>query len=166
MVAQIDSITLSDPGETSADAQLDSDTTVGSRQHDNEADIPAQQKHEFSTDYRFWMVMLTLVFSTLLVSLESTVVITSLPTIVTDIDLGSDYIWVTNIFFLTRYLLFSSSHSHNLSPLTERVGKVPASNPSLANSRTSSAASASSSPSLPPTRSAAASREGPRAPPC
>lgn len=56
----------------------------------------------FSRDYRFWMNMLTLVISTLLASLESTVVITSLPTIVDNLQLGSSYIWVTNIFLLTR----------------------------------------------------------------
>lgn len=48
--------------------------------------------------------MPTLVFGTLLSSLEITVVIRSLPTIVEKLDLGSSYIWVTNSFFLTRYV--------------------------------------------------------------
>ncbi|KAI5458155.1 major facilitator superfamily domain-containing protein [Mariannaea sp. PMI_226] len=92
----------------SIDTQVDSSDvaeTLREKPEDNETNTPSteevKQKHEFSRDYRFWMIMLTLVFSTLLISLESTVVITSLPTIVADIGLGSDYIWVTNIFFLT-----------------------------------------------------------------
>lgn len=56
----------------------------------------------FNTDWRFWMIMLTLAIGILLVSLESTVVITSLPTIVADLGIGSDYIWISNAFFLTR----------------------------------------------------------------
>ncbi|RGP58514.1 hypothetical protein FLONG3_11427 [Fusarium longipes] len=54
----------------------------------------------FNKDYRFWMIMATLILSTILASLESTVVITSLPTIVNELNLGSSYIWVTNVFFL------------------------------------------------------------------
>ncbi|KAF7559304.1 hypothetical protein G7046_g4856 [Stylonectria norvegica] len=56
----------------------------------------------FSRDYRFWMIMFTLVIATLLGSLESTVVITSLPSIVKDLEMGGSYIWVTNAFFLTN----------------------------------------------------------------
>lgn len=37
----------------------------------------------------------------ILLSLENTVVVTSLPTIVQELNLGSNYIWVTNIFFLS-----------------------------------------------------------------
>ncbi|KAI9643366.1 hypothetical protein NHQ30_007985 [Ciborinia camelliae] len=36
----------------------------------------------------------------ILCSLENTVVVTSLPTIVKQLGLGNSYIWVTNIFFL------------------------------------------------------------------
>ncbi|TGO33716.1 hypothetical protein BHYA_0230g00040 [Botrytis hyacinthi] len=45
--------------------------------------------------------MIALCTMQILRSLESTVVVTSLPTIVKHLDLGSSYIWVTNIFFLT-----------------------------------------------------------------
>ncbi|KAH6885739.1 major facilitator superfamily domain-containing protein [Thelonectria olida] len=92
-------------GNVSADdTQIESSDTREKLDDNDIKTLPsdqAQRKYEFSKDYRFWMIMLTLVFSTLLVSLESTVVITSLPTIVADIDIGSNYIWVTNIFFLT-----------------------------------------------------------------
>lgn len=56
----------------------------------------------FQKDYRFWMIMLTLCFAMLLTSLEATIVITSLPTIVHELGLKSNYIWVTNVFFLAR----------------------------------------------------------------
>lgn len=68
---------------------------------DEETQNPQVQKPAFNKDYRFWMIMVTLILATILASLESTVVITSLPTIVNDLKLGSSYIWVTNVFFLT-----------------------------------------------------------------
>ncbi|KAF5985246.1 multidrug transporter (major facilitator family) [Fusarium coicis] len=79
-----------------------SDQTKTPRE-DEEAQPPvsAKTKPAFNRDYRFWMIMVTLVLATLLASLEATVVITSLPTIVESLNLGSSYIWVTNVFFLT-----------------------------------------------------------------
>ncbi|KAH8895394.1 MFS general substrate transporter [Thozetella sp. PMI_491] len=62
---------------------------------------PEKDQPAFHTDYRFWMVMLTLSFCILLASLEGTVVVTSLPYIVAELNLGSNYIWVTNVFLLT-----------------------------------------------------------------
>lgn len=56
----------------------------------------------FNKDYRFWLIMLVLCFAMILSSLESTVVITSLPTIVEKLDLGKNYIWVANVYFLAR----------------------------------------------------------------
>ncbi|CEI65398.1 unnamed protein product [Fusarium venenatum] len=70
-------------------------------QRDEEAQSTQEQPPAFNKDYRFWMIMVTLILATILASLESTVVITSLPTIVNDLKLGSSYIWVTNVFFLT-----------------------------------------------------------------
>ncbi|KAM0498707.1 hypothetical protein ACHAP8_005926 [Fusarium lateritium] len=70
-------------------------------QRDEEARSTQGQTPAFNKDYRFWMIMVTLILATILASLESTVVITSLPTIVNDLKLGSSYIWVTNVFFLT-----------------------------------------------------------------
>lgn len=81
--------------------------SVGDKVSGNDTETPlptsGEKRPAFHTDYRFWMIMLTLIISTLLTSLESTVVITSLPTIVHDLKMGSNYIWVTNVFFLTRF---------------------------------------------------------------
>lgn len=56
----------------------------------------------FKRGPRFWAIISTLCVIGLLSALENTVVTTSLPYIVTELDLGRDYIWVTNVFFLTR----------------------------------------------------------------
>ncbi|KAI0469765.1 major facilitator superfamily domain-containing protein [Xylariaceae sp. FL0804] len=49
----------------------------------------------------FWMIMVSLMLAAIIGTLDSGVVTTSLPTIVRELDLGPDYIWVTNIYFLT-----------------------------------------------------------------
>ncbi|KAK7423869.1 hypothetical protein QQX98_000740 [Neonectria punicea] len=85
--------------------------SLGDKPENNETDTPSTDQVEkkstppFSRDYRFWMIMSTLVISTLAASLESTVVITALPTIIDELNIGSDYIWVTNVYFLTRRVL-------------------------------------------------------------
>ncbi|KAK2611403.1 hypothetical protein N8I77_004742 [Diaporthe amygdali] len=60
----------------------------------------ADQKPNFKRGPRFWAIISTLYVIGLLSALENTVVTTSLPYIVTELDLGRDYIWVTNVFFL------------------------------------------------------------------
>jgi hypothetical protein len=52
--------------------------------------------------FQFWMIIVTLCVISLLSSLENTVVATSLPYIVTQLDPSENYIWVTNVLFLTR----------------------------------------------------------------
>ena len=53
---------------------------------------------------RFWSIIASLCVTGLLSALENTVVTTSLPTIVRDLDVGDNYIWITNVFFLTRFV--------------------------------------------------------------
>ena len=57
-------------------------------------------------DFRFWAIIASLCVTGLLSALENTVVTTSLPTIVRALNLGDNYIWITNVFFLTRYASF------------------------------------------------------------
>lgn len=54
--------------------------------------------------FRFWAVIAALAMTSLLSALENTVVSTSLPTIAALLNIGRDYSWVTNAFFLTRYV--------------------------------------------------------------
>lgn len=63
-------------------------------------DIP--KPNAYNRDWRFWAIIATLCIIGILSSLENTVVTTSLPYIVTQLDLGENYVWVTNVFFLTR----------------------------------------------------------------
>ncbi|MCJ1397721.1 hypothetical protein MMC11_000917 [Xylographa trunciseda] len=51
--------------------------------------------------FQFWMVIVSLCIAGVLPGLESTVVTTSLPTIVADLQIGDNYIWAANVFFLT-----------------------------------------------------------------
>ncbi|KAI0887874.1 MFS general substrate transporter [Annulohypoxylon maeteangense] len=60
----------------------------------------SQTEYAYDRDYRFWTIIFALCTMQILCSLENTVVVTSLPTIVKQLGLGSSYIWVTNIFFL------------------------------------------------------------------
>ncbi|KAK8054280.1 MFS general substrate transporter [Apiospora saccharicola] len=65
--------------------------------------VPGEAQNEeyaYQRDYRFWSIIFALCTMQILCSLENTVVVTSLPTIVRQLGLGSNYIWVTNIFFL------------------------------------------------------------------
>ncbi|KAK4156350.1 hypothetical protein C8A00DRAFT_30742 [Chaetomidium leptoderma] len=49
----------------------------------------------------FWAIILTCSVIGLLSALENTVVTTALPHIVAEFELGENYVWVTNVFFLT-----------------------------------------------------------------
>ena len=54
----------------------------------------------FQTTPRFWAIIIGLGVSTLLASLEHTVVTTAAPYILQDLDMRSDFIWITNAFFV------------------------------------------------------------------
>ncbi|KAL2128434.1 hypothetical protein VTI74DRAFT_9187 [Chaetomium olivicolor] len=51
--------------------------------------------------WRFWAIFPSLMITTLLSAVEATVVSTALPTIVHELQIGKDYIWVVNSFVLT-----------------------------------------------------------------
>ncbi|KAI1389185.1 MFS general substrate transporter [Hypoxylon trugodes] len=55
----------------------------------------------FQKDYRFWAIIIALCTVSLLSAAENTVVVTSLPTIVEKLGVGKNYVWITNVFFLT-----------------------------------------------------------------
>lgn len=67
---------------------------------DLEASPTSPKAQPFNRSKRFWAIIVTLSIIGLLSSLENTVVTTALPSIATSLDLGDDYIWVTNAFFL------------------------------------------------------------------
>ncbi|KAK7750408.1 hypothetical protein SLS62_007707 [Diatrype stigma] len=57
---------------------------------------PAVSKRGF----RFWAIIVGLCIANLQASLENSVVVTSGPTIVADLHMGAEYIWITNAFFV------------------------------------------------------------------
>ena len=90
---------------THAPAEAERDEAANPIAHEaqatNDRTEPEQQtEYAYDRDYRFWCIILALCTMQVLCSLENTVVVTSLPTIVGKLGLGSSYIWVTNIFFL------------------------------------------------------------------
>jgi hypothetical protein len=50
----------------------------------------------------FWMIIVGLSVAGILPGLESTIITTSLPTITAELDIGENFIWIANVFFLTR----------------------------------------------------------------
>jgi hypothetical protein len=53
-------------------------------------------------DIRFWGIMSAMCMATLLGGLETTIVTTSLPTIVHELGIGNEYVWINNALFLAR----------------------------------------------------------------
>ncbi|KAF2185493.1 MFS general substrate transporter [Zopfia rhizophila CBS 207.26] len=51
--------------------------------------------------FTFWAIIVALCITSLLAAFENTVVATSLPTIVEKLQIGNNYVWITNVFFLT-----------------------------------------------------------------
>lgn len=78
--------------------------TTSRQDEDQEKDvhIATEASTSYRKDIRFWAILFALCITSLLASLETTVVVTSLPTIVERLKFGSSYVWVGNIFFLTR----------------------------------------------------------------
>ncbi|KAI0384690.1 MFS general substrate transporter [Hypomontagnella monticulosa] len=70
---------------------------------DNGVDVhsPDDTSESPKRGYRFWAIIIALCTMSLLSAAENTVVITSLPTIVERLNVGHDYVWITNVFFLT-----------------------------------------------------------------
>lgn len=62
---------------------------------------------DFKPSPRFWAILITCAIIALLSALENTVITTALPHIVTELEIGENYVWITNVFFLTGYVLQS-----------------------------------------------------------
>lgn len=61
---------------------------------------PPQSPSELERGYRFWCIIIGLGITNLLGALENTVVSTAAPVILTDLQMGQDFIWITNAFFV------------------------------------------------------------------
>ena len=56
-------------------------------------------------NWRVWVIFSGLAISALLSALEGSVISTALPTITADLGSGGNYVWVINLYFLTRSFL-------------------------------------------------------------
>ncbi|ROW04708.1 hypothetical protein VMCG_04869 [Cytospora schulzeri] len=63
--------------------------------------------NDFDRGFRFWAIIIGLGITNLLGALENTVVSTSAPVILSDLQLGGNYIWITNAFFVCIFTLGS-----------------------------------------------------------
>ncbi|KIW12726.1 hypothetical protein PV08_10004 [Exophiala spinifera] len=63
--------------------------------------ISKKASPSFKPNARFWAIMATLCVVGLLAAFENTVVAIALPIISEELHLGENYVWVTNVFFLT-----------------------------------------------------------------
>lgn len=54
--------------------------------------------------FRFWAIISGLAITALLAALEHTVVTTSAPKILTELQLGENFVWITNAFFICRFV--------------------------------------------------------------
>jgi hypothetical protein len=52
-------------------------------------------------DWRFWMVFAAISITGLLSAIEATIISTALPTIVHNLNVGNNYAWIANSYFLT-----------------------------------------------------------------
>lgn len=68
------------------------------QESENTASNKASDRHT----WQFYVIFTGLVLSGLLSALDGAIVSTALPTIVAELDIGADYVWVANIYFLTR----------------------------------------------------------------
>ncbi|KAK0652671.1 major facilitator superfamily domain-containing protein [Cercophora newfieldiana] len=55
---------------------------------------------DFERGFRFWTIIIGLGVTTLLASLEHTVVTTAMPYILQELNMKEDFIWITNAFFI------------------------------------------------------------------
>ena len=78
-------------------------STADSREASVDALDAASEKDQpdFEKGPRFWAIIVVLSLISLLTSLEATVTSTVMPSIVTDLSGGDNFIWVSNAYFLT-----------------------------------------------------------------
>ncbi|KAM7214160.1 Major facilitator superfamily domain containing protein [Rhypophila decipiens] len=80
------------------------DHTAAKRAADETSDKSSssivEKEAEFERGFRFWTIIIGLGITTLLASLEHTVVTTAAPYILQELDLKENFVWITNAFFI------------------------------------------------------------------
>lgn len=66
-----------------------------------ETSASSKNEEAQARDWRFWMVFAALAVTGLLSAIEATIISTALPTIVHNLNVGNNYAWIANSYFLT-----------------------------------------------------------------
>ena len=74
----------------------------GNNKSPNASPQSVQKDAASQLGWNVWLIFAGLAVSALLSALEGSVISTALPTIAADLGLGGNYVWVINIYFLTR----------------------------------------------------------------
>lgn len=74
---------------------VDSTQASESGMENKEAEAP------FQRGFSFWIVIAALCVTAIMASLENSVVVTAGPTIVADLGMGNEYVWIANAFFVS-----------------------------------------------------------------
>ncbi|KAI0834230.1 MFS general substrate transporter [Hypoxylon sp. FL0890] len=82
-------------------ADLNKQDPSPERTGDTIAQTTSARDEKPKRDFRFWAIIVALCIVSLLSAAENTIVVTSLPTIVEKLKVGQDYVWISNVFFLT-----------------------------------------------------------------
>jgi hypothetical protein len=90
------------PGISKVQIDDDPKKAASPEESDTAVELKDNATTPFKPSPRFWAIMATLCVVGLLAAFENTVVATSLPFIVEELNLGENYIWIPNVFFLTR----------------------------------------------------------------
>ena len=99
-----DGVTLVSNTKNSDRRTSNSNSNSNSSEKVSDNDKVGDGVNSFKPSPRFWAILITCAVIGLLSALENTVVTTALPYIVAEFDMGENYIWITNIFFLTGYV--------------------------------------------------------------
>ncbi|KAK7960590.1 MFS general substrate transporter [Apiospora saccharicola] len=71
----------------------------------NDLTTAKEEAAAFKPTLQFWVVFLALLLATLLSALDGAIVATALPTISSNLNVGPDFVWVANVYFLTGAVL-------------------------------------------------------------
>jgi hypothetical protein len=69
---------------------------------------PPGSEHDGHYGWRFWLIVVSLCFTSLLTAIESTITATTLPSIARVLDSRELYVWFVNAIFLSRYKVLST----------------------------------------------------------
>jgi len=100
-----------DPGSNAADVKTASSLPAAEAAVDGTDNLSSNShghsKKPPKTHYplSFWLAFLGLCCTGLVSALDGSIVATALPSIIDALQGGDDYVWVVNVYFLTRYII-------------------------------------------------------------